>query len=339
MKRKNLARIAVLVVSVILLLSTALSLTSCTIANAQDAVDGQTIEGFFRELSDVMIDKTQYYAGTSIQKLPSNVKDEDEISVIVQFNTKNLLEAYNEIERDISFSEYILTEEAEEIKAGIELQKKEITSKLDKKGIRYEVGADYNVLLSGFEIVIFAEDFETTAKSFGSKATALVSEVYNVSETKLVENAVNVDESTGIFNSAGFDYDGSGMTDADPNENETPTTDTYFASTILSRDQARDEALAVLQTVLENEDALEETKTQALSDISRIALEIEKEANIESLIRARGFEDCIAVLSGDAASIIVKSDTELLQNHVAQISEIVYEQSGVLPSNVKIICK
>lgn len=135
------------------------------------------------------------------------------------------------------------------------------------------------------------------------------------------------------------DYDGSGMTDADPNENETPTTDTYFASTILSRDQARDEALAVLQTVLENEDALEETKTQALSDISRIALEIEKEANIESLIRARGFEDCIAVLSGDAASIIVKSDTELLQNHVAQISEIVYEQSGVLPTNVKIICK
>lgn len=135
------------------------------------------------------------------------------------------------------------------------------------------------------------------------------------------------------------DYDGSGMTDADPNENESPTTDTYFASTILSRDQARDEALAVLQTVLENEDALEETKTQALSDISRIALEIEKEANIESLIRARGFEDCIAVLSGDAASIIVKSDTELLQNHVAQISEIVYEQSGVLPSNVKIICK
>ena len=135
------------------------------------------------------------------------------------------------------------------------------------------------------------------------------------------------------------DYDGSGMTDADPNENEAPTTDTYFASTILSRDQARDVALAVLQTVLENEDALEETKTQALSDISRIALEIEKEANIESLIRARGFEDCIAVLSGDAASIIVKSDTELLQNHVAQISEIVYEQSGVLPTNVKIICK
>lgn len=135
------------------------------------------------------------------------------------------------------------------------------------------------------------------------------------------------------------DYDGSGMTDAQPESDSTPTTDTYFSAALLSRDQARDEALAVLQTVLDSEDALEETKTQALSDISRIALEIEKEANIESLIRARGFEDCIAVLSGDTASIIVKSDTELLTGHVAQISEIVYEQAGVLPANVRIICK
>ena len=135
------------------------------------------------------------------------------------------------------------------------------------------------------------------------------------------------------------DYDGAGMTDAPTDGTEGTTADTYFSSALLSRDQARDEALAVLQTVVDNEASTEESRTQALADISRIALEIEKEANIESLIRARGFEDCIAVLSGDAASIIVKYENELLANHVAQISEIVYEQSGVHPANVKIICK
>ena len=135
MKRKNLARIAVLVVSVILLLSTALSLTSCTIANAQDVVGDGAIEGFFRELSDLKIDKTQYYAGTAIQKLPSTVKDNDEISVIVQLNVKSLLDAYNEEERDVSFADFILTDEASDITAGIEYAKREITSKLDKKGI------------------------------------------------------------------------------------------------------------------------------------------------------------------------------------------------------------
>jgi stage III sporulation protein AH len=135
------------------------------------------------------------------------------------------------------------------------------------------------------------------------------------------------------------DYGDSGLTDATPGEDALPTTDTYFSATMLSRDRARDEALAVLQTVLDSESATEESKTQALGDISRIALEIEQEANIESLIRARGFEDCIAVLSGEGASVIVKSESELLASHVAQISEIVYEQSGVLPANVKIICK
>ncbi len=211
MKRKNLARIAVLVVSVILLLSTALSLTSCTFANAQDVVGDGAIEGFFRELSDIKIDKSQYYAGTAIQKLPSTVKDNDEISVIVQLNVKSLLDAYNEEEREVSFADFILTDEASDITAGIEYAKREITSKLDKKGISYELGADYTVLLAGFEVVINARDFESTAKSFPSYATAIVSEVYNVSETKLVENKVNVDEATGIFNSAGYDYDGTGM--------------------------------------------------------------------------------------------------------------------------------
>ena len=134
-------------------------------------------------------------------------------------------------------------------------------------------------------------------------------------------------------------YDGAGMTDAPTDESGGTTADTYFSSAMLSRDQARDEALAVLQTVVDNGSATAESREQALADISRIALEIEQEANIESLIRARGFEDCIAVLSGDAASVIVKSESELLASHVAQISEIVYEQSGVLPANVKIICK
>lgn len=136
------------------------------------------------------------------------------------------------------------------------------------------------------------------------------------------------------------DYGDTGMTDETPTDT-TPstTTDTYFSAASLSRDQARDEALAVLQTVLSNEDALEETKNQALADISRIALEIEKESNIEALVRAKGFENCIAVLNGDTASIVVKGESELVASQVAQINEIVYEQSGVLPANIKILCK
>jgi len=112
----------------------------------------------------------------------------------------------------------------------------------------------------------------------------------------------------------------------------------YFASITLQRRQARDEAMEVLQTVAASSTALEEAKEAALVDINRMALDIEQEANIESLIRSKGFEQCIAVISEDSCNIIVKT-TGLLPGDVAQISEIVYEQAGILPDNLKIIEK
>ncbi len=114
--------------------------------------------------------------------------------------------------------------------------------------------------------------------------------------------------------------------------------DTYFASSVLSREQARDEAIEVLKTVVNNEAALESAKETALGDIARIAGEIEMEANIETLIKSKGFEECIAVVTGSNANIIVKSDG-LLQNELSQIKEIVYEQAGIDPVNIKIVEK
>ena len=112
--------------------------------------------------------------------------------------------------------------------------------------------------------------------------------------------------------------------------------DEYFSSTVLSRQKARDEALEVLQTVVDSAEALQETKAQAFSDMSQIAKDIEREANIETLIEAKGFSDCVAVVNGSTVSIVVKSEG-LLPNDIAQINEIVYEQTGVEPVNVKIV--
>jgi stage III sporulation protein AH len=132
---------------------------------------------------------------------------------------------------------------------------------------------------------------------------------------------------------------GDGNMEENQNASGTVISDAYFSSTQLSRRQARDEALEVLQTVVDSEDALESTKDQALFDISRIALEIAQESDIEALVKAKGFEQCVAVISGESVSVIVKNDGELLPGQAAQISEIVYQQTGILPTNVKILCK
>ena len=114
--------------------------------------------------------------------------------------------------------------------------------------------------------------------------------------------------------------------------------ESYFTATRTSREKARDEALDVLQTVVDSEDALQETKDAALADISRIALDIEQESNIETLVKAKGFQNCVAVINGDSVSVIVESDG-LLANQVAQIKEIVCEQTGIAPAGIKIIEK
>ena len=111
--------------------------------------------------------------------------------------------------------------------------------------------------------------------------------------------------------------------------------DTYFASAQVSRQRARDEAMEVLQSVVENEGAVESVKTQALADLSKMAMAIEQEANIETLIMAKGFEKCVAVISGDTARIIV-SGTGLTPAQIAQINEIVYEQANISPVNITI---
>ena len=112
----------------------------------------------------------------------------------------------------------------------------------------------------------------------------------------------------------------------------------YFAATVLTRNQSRDEAIDVLKLVTENASASEEAKAEAAAKISKIAVDIQNEANIESLVKAKGFEECIAVISEDKATIIVQSEG-LLASEIAQINEIVYEQAGILPTNLKIIEK
>ena len=109
-----------------------------------------------------------------------------------------------------------------------------------------------------------------------------------------------------------------------------------FAQMTLDRQQARDEAMEVLNAVAESDTAVDAMKEEAMSEIQQIAKDIECEANIESLVKAKGFEECVAVINGDTAQVIVKTDG-LMENEVAQISEIVYEQASIVPYNLKII--
>jgi stage III sporulation protein AH len=112
----------------------------------------------------------------------------------------------------------------------------------------------------------------------------------------------------------------------------------YFTATALTRQQSRDEAIDVLKLVSESAESSEEAKAEATAKISQIAVDIQNENNIETLVKAKGFEECVAIISDNSVSVIVSAE-ELQAAEAAQILAIVYDTTGINPENVSIINK
>lgn len=115
--------------------------------------------------------------------------------------------------------------------------------------------------------------------------------------------------------------------------------DSYFSTVEVSRRRARDEALEVLNAVVENDEASEEVKAEAMAEIQSIAKEMSQESNIESILLSKGFAQCLAVISGDAANIVVRTEGQLQASQLAQINAVVYEQTGIEPLHITIVAK
>ena len=110
----------------------------------------------------------------------------------------------------------------------------------------------------------------------------------------------------------------------------------YFSTTVLNRQNSRDEAIDVLKLVTENEEASEEARAEAAAKISKIAVDIQNEANIETLVKAKGIGNCVAVISGDSCSVIVNQNG-LLPDELTQITDIVFEQTGIPVTNITVV--
>ncbi len=222
MKKKRCTRIAktltaLCIASALVTESAAMPLFSATSKetinwqNAYQNTDASNMASFIDRLDNISLNYEDYLNSSVMFQLPEGVGADEEISVIITIDNINLMDAYEGTDKTMSFADYVAnSDEAASIKKEILDRKQEILDNLDEKGINYTLGEDYNTVLSGFEILIKAGDFKTTCMSLGKGTSVIVGEEYEVAETELVENKVNVFD-TGIFDSAGSGYDGSGM--------------------------------------------------------------------------------------------------------------------------------
>lgn len=110
----------------------------------------------------------------------------------------------------------------------------------------------------------------------------------------------------------------------------------YFAAVRLSRQEARDSAISILQEAMSYGDAEQQESSNAqLEQIIQTAL---TEAQIESLVIAKGYADCVVYISEEGVSVAVASpEGGLQQADVAVIADIVITQSGYTMNDIRVV--
>ncbi len=101
------------------------------------------------------------------------------------------------------------------------------------------------------------------------------------------------------------------------------------------RDSARSQSVEEWKKIATNNETSQEGKKDAEKKISKATENADKERNIETMVKAKGFEDCIAYVDEGGVSVTVKGG-EIDGSKVAQIKDIIVSETGVSPRNIKI---
>jgi stage III sporulation protein AH len=116
------------------------------------------------------------------------------------------------------------------------------------------------------------------------------------------------------------------------------TASDYFAAVRLSRQQARDSAVNLLQEAMAYSTADSAKDVESAMELEEIVQTALSEAQIESLIIAKGYADCVAYMSVEGISVAVASpEGGLQQEDVAVIADIVMTQSDYSLEDIRVV--
>lgn len=120
------------------------------------------------------------------------------------------------------------------------------------------------------------------------------------------------------------------------NADATENSSDFFAKTRKDREEARKKSLESLNEIAENPKSDSSAAKSAGAEAVKISTFAETESRVESLVKAKGFKDCIAVMSTKDISVLVMCD-KLLSSDTIQIQDIAANATGYSYENIKII--
>lgn len=115
--------------------------------------------------------------------------------------------------------------------------------------------------------------------------------------------------------------------------------DTYFIDIKMNREKERGELIEELDAIVKNPSSSKKSIEEASNMKLNLVKFREAELNIESLLTAKGFENPVAYVSENNASVVVDRE-KLNKDDVAKIFDVVYTQTKLPFENIKIMeCK
>ena len=125
---------------------------------------------------------------------------------------------------------------------------------------------------------------------------------------------------------------------AGESESKTTASSSYFASARLNRQQARDAALSLYQQSITGDVVDEAIRTQATTAMQTLANFTISEAQIENMVVAKGYADCVAFISENSISVVISPlEGGISDADIAKVNEIVHEQTGFTASQIKLL--
>lgn len=109
----------------------------------------------------------------------------------------------------------------------------------------------------------------------------------------------------------------------------------FFVEYRFERENKRKDEIDYIREIVNNPNSDADIKKEAQEQMLEITKSMEKELNVEGLLKAKGFDDSLVIFNQDYISVIVERE-ELAPEEVAQILDIVKRESGKAAEKIKI---
>lgn len=103
-----------------------------------------------------------------------------------------------------------------------------------------------------------------------------------------------------------------------------------------TKNTARNKAKELLDEIINNPSASEESKADALKQLAQMANDMEKEGICEGILNSKGMGEMVVYIAEGVATVTVKRDTELTQEDIAKITDVILSNTEIPADKIKI---